>query len=272
MRSSRVSVDPWLLVSARCSSWHLARMWPGLTAGTRCDHSRPRGLRTEAVSAQSTAIPSQVPNSHSCQSARTDALPRRTTMIQVSGIPVTAVPTASPVSSARRLDSADTSAGRWRARGALARCASIRAPISRSTLLKERFHHGVAVLRAELTMHLGRSAEFVRGQRRGSHSGSVALQTFRVWQRGCPVWICRSCALFPRPPDRCRGSCRGRSVSRVALAPSRQRRALGRALDDDLCAATGCPARGGRPGQSTTAAGHRGSVTACATGLRVRAS
>jgi hypothetical protein len=38
------------------------------------------------------------------------------------------------------------------------------------------------------------------------------------------------------------GSCRGRSVSRVALAPSRERRAFGRALDGDLCAARGCPA------------------------------
>src|SRR6266704_3139164 len=38
-----------------------------------------------------------------------------------------------------------------------------------------------------------------------------------------------------------------RAYSRVALAPSRERRTLGRALDGDLCAATGCPARGGRP-------------------------
>ena len=44
------------------------------------------------------------------------------------------------------------------------------------------------------------------------------------------------------------GTCRGRSVSRVALAPSR-RDALGRALDGDLCAARECPARGGRPGR-----------------------
>ena len=42
-------------------------------------------------------------------------------------------------------------------------------------------------------------------------------------------------------------------------------------LDGDLCAATGCPARGGRPGQIRRR-GHWRSVTACATGLRVRAS
>jgi hypothetical protein len=59
------------------------------------------------------------------------------------------------------------------------------------------------------------------------------------------------------------GSCRGRSVSRVALAPSRERRGATcerRALDGDLCAATGCPARGGRPGQMTQARSP-GSVT-----------
>ncbi len=48
------------------------------------------------------------------------------------------------------------------------------------------------------------------------------------------------------------GACRGRSQSGVALAPS-EGRALGRALDGDLCSARECPARGGRPGQFSRA-------------------
>ena len=46
-------------------------------------------------------------------------------------------------------------------------------------------------------------------------------------------------------------------MSRVALAPSRQRRALGRALDGDLCAARGCPARRTAPVRLRRR-GHRG--------------
>ena len=45
------------------------------------------------------------------------------------------------------------------------------------------------------------------------------------------------------------------------LRHRRRRRALGRALDGDLCAALACPARGGRPGYWCRR-GHRGCVTA----------
>ena len=62
------------------------------------------------------------------------------------------------------------------------------------------------------------------------------------------------------------GSCRGRSVSRW----SARSEARTYDLDGDLCAATGCPARGGRPGQIRRR-GHARGVTACAAGLRVRA-
>ncbi len=53
------------------------------------------------------------------------------------------------------------------------------------------------------------------------------------------------------------------------LRHRRRRRALGRALDGDLCAATECPARGGRPGQLRWR-GHRGRVGAGTVCLRMR--
>jgi hypothetical protein len=78
--------------------------------------------------------------------------------------------------------------------------------------------------------------------------------------------LCR--LVFPRPSDRCR-VLPWKITVQVALAPSPQATRPWRALDGDLCTATECPARGGRPGHPCWrgSPGRVGAGTGC---LRVR--
>jgi hypothetical protein len=78
---------------------------------------------------------------------------------------------------------------------------------------------------------------------RGDADGAVGVADISPSMTStAPQWSCSSPVLLIGA-----GSCRERSASRVCDCAS-NRRALGRALDGDLCSARECPARGGRPG------------------------